>query len=201
MTISEKIMSERCYVFSHKHRQSIALNDVIYRAGSVSALSKFFGIPHQASYQWKKQGWVPESYSIRSCITLFRSYGCRASRSIFKEERMDSVVKISPQLRKFDVPAELRMILAWLLWRFKQFGNESEARKIPYWVDGTPRHRQQGSTFDRDRLTGRSRWTIFADLNCPKPVTIGPRVVAWVSEEIGEWIEARIQERGHPNAR
>ena len=51
------------------------------------------------------------------------------------------------------------------------------------------------------QLTGRSRSTIYADLNFPKPVRIGPRAVAWVSEEIDEWIEARIQERGHPNAR
>jgi|GEM_PF-1085930 len=59
MKISDKIASQQCYVFSHKLRQSIALNEVIYRAGSISVLSTFLGIPRQAVCRWQKQGWVP----------------------------------------------------------------------------------------------------------------------------------------------
>ena len=44
-------------------------------------------------------------------------------------------------------------------------------------------------------LTGLSRSTIYADPEFPKPVKIGPRAVAWVEQEIKEWIVARIAER------
>lgn len=44
-------------------------------------------------------------------------------------------------------------------------------------------------------LTGLSRSTIYADRNFPRPVKIGERSVAWVEEEIKEWIAARIADR------
>jgi prophage regulatory protein len=44
-------------------------------------------------------------------------------------------------------------------------------------------------------ITGLSRSTIYADANFPKPVKIGERAVAWVEDEIREWIDARIAER------
>jgi len=44
-------------------------------------------------------------------------------------------------------------------------------------------------------ITGLSRSTIYADPLFPKPVKIGERAVAWVEDEIREWIDARIAER------
>lgn len=44
-------------------------------------------------------------------------------------------------------------------------------------------------------ITGLSRSTIYADPNFPRPVKIGERAVAWVEEEIQEWVNARIAER------
>lgn len=45
-------------------------------------------------------------------------------------------------------------------------------------------------------ITGRSRSSIYADPEFPRPVKIGPRAVAWVEDEIHEWVRRRIQERG-----
>lgn len=44
-------------------------------------------------------------------------------------------------------------------------------------------------------LTGLSRSAIYADTEFPKSVKIGPRAVAWVEQEIADWIAARIRER------
>lgn len=44
-------------------------------------------------------------------------------------------------------------------------------------------------------ITGLSRSTIYADQTFPRPVKIGERSVAWVEEEIREWIDARIAAR------
>lgn len=44
-------------------------------------------------------------------------------------------------------------------------------------------------------ITGRSRSAIYADPDFPKPVKIGDRAVAWVEDEVREWIGARIEER------
>lgn len=46
--------------------------------------------------------------------------------------------------------------------------------------------------------TGRSRSAIYRDVELgifPKPVKIGARAVAWNSDEIDAWIEARLAER------
>ncbi|SEF90273.1 helix-turn-helix transcriptional regulator [Marinobacterium lutimaris] len=48
------------------------------------------------------------------------------------------------------------------------------------------------------KLTGLSRASIYRQIDegrFPKSVSIGGRSVAWVEEEINEWIEARIAER------
>ncbi len=66
---------------------------------------------------------------------------------------MASVRAIAPKIRALEVPEELRMVPAWLIWRFEQYPNESKPRKVPYWTDGTIRHGQQGSPTDRARLT------------------------------------------------
>jgi prophage regulatory protein len=44
-------------------------------------------------------------------------------------------------------------------------------------------------------ITGLSRSSIYADPSVPKPVKIGSRAVAWVEDEIREWVNTRIQER------
>lgn len=44
-------------------------------------------------------------------------------------------------------------------------------------------------------ITGLSRSTIYADANFPRSVKIGERAVAWVEDEIREWVDARIAER------
>ena len=44
-------------------------------------------------------------------------------------------------------------------------------------------------------ITGLSRSSIYADPSIPKPVKIGSRAVAWVEDEIREWVNTRIQER------
>lgn len=44
-------------------------------------------------------------------------------------------------------------------------------------------------------ITGLSRSTIYADPTFPRPVKIGERAVAWVEDEIREWVDARIAER------
>ena len=47
-------------------------------------------------------------------------------------------------------------------------------------------------------LTGYRRTAIYqkiAEGTFPAPVKLGPRAVAWVSEEIKEWMDARVTER------
>ena len=51
---------------------------------------------------------------------------------------------------------------------------------------------------DVEALTGLRCSTLYdlmAAGRFPKPVSIGPRAVAWVDTEIAEWQEARIAER------
>lgn len=51
------------------------------------------------------------------------------------------------------VPKALHDVQGWLLWRFELFTGEAKPRKVPYWVDGTRRHGEQGGPVDRSRLT------------------------------------------------
>ena len=44
-------------------------------------------------------------------------------------------------------------------------------------------------------LTGLSRSRLYADPSFPKSVKIGERAVAWVEDEIKEWVDARIAQR------
>jgi hypothetical protein len=59
----------------------------------------------------------------------------------------------APRPQDVRVPAPLRDMPYWLVWRFEQFTGEAKPRKIPYWADGTRRHGQQGAPSDRARLT------------------------------------------------
>ncbi len=51
------------------------------------------------------------------------------------------------------VPQPLHEVQGWLLWRFEPFIGEAKPRKVPYWVDGTRRHGEQGGPVDRARLS------------------------------------------------
>ena len=49
-----------------------------------------------------------------------------------------------------------------------------------------------------EKLTGKTRAGIYEDMAAgrfPKPVRMGPRAVAWLESEIGEWLESRVAER------
>ncbi len=46
--------------------------------------------------------------------------------------------------------------------------------------------------------TGYRRTSIYEEIaegTFPAPIKLGPRAVAWVSEEIEEWMDARVAER------
>ena len=59
----------------------------------------------------------------------------------------------APALQDMRVPAPLRDLPYWLMYRLEQFSGEAKPRKVPYWADGTRRHGTQGSPADLDRLT------------------------------------------------
>ena len=49
-----------------------------------------------------------------------------------------------------------------------------------------------------ESITGLSRSSIYDEMakeRFPKPVTIGPRAVAWVESEITQWQNQRIAQR------
>jgi hypothetical protein len=66
---------------------------------------------------------------------------------------VENVQPITPSVRAVQVPQPLHEVQGWLLWRFEPFIGEAKPRKVPYWVDGTRRHGEQGSPMDRARLS------------------------------------------------
>lgn len=57
-------------------------------------------------------------------------------------------------MSQFDrVPASLRAIPSWLVWRLTHIAGEKKPRKIPYYVNGAKRSGVQGSDEDRAQLT------------------------------------------------
>lgn len=66
---------------------------------------------------------------------------------------MANVSTIAPVVRRIEVPAELRSLQGWLMWRYEQFTGEEKPRKVPYWTDGVKRYGKQGGPVDRERLT------------------------------------------------
>jgi prophage regulatory protein len=46
-----------------------------------------------------------------------------------------------------------------------------------------------------ERITGKSRSSIYGDTTFPRPIKIGPRASAWVESEVYDWIESRIAKR------
>jgi len=66
---------------------------------------------------------------------------------------VQNVQPITPSVRTVQVPQPLHDVQGWLLWRFEPFIGEAKPRKVPYWVDGTRRHGEQGGPVDRARLS------------------------------------------------
>ena len=57
-----------------------------------------------------------------------------------------------PQPRSISVPAPLRGIKGWLLWKAEQTLGEKKPRKLAYYASGMKRHGEQGSEQERARL-------------------------------------------------
>ncbi len=52
------------------------------------------------------------------------------------------------------------------------------------------------------RRTGWSRSMIYKQFNCgefPKPIKLGTRAIAWVSDEVDAWIKQRIKDSKKAN--
>lgn len=48
------------------------------------------------------------------------------------------------------------------------------------------------AVLERTALSNTSLYRLIAKGEFPKPIKLGPRAVAWVEEDIQEWIESRI---------
>ncbi len=56
---------------------------------------------------------------------------------------------------------------------------------------------------ERERITGcpRSTWYwLQSKGEAPKPVPLGANTVAWIEQELFDWVQERISHRGEPNA-
>lgn len=51
-----------------------------------------------------------------------------------------------------NLPAHMRAMQQWLLWRFEKYEGDKKPRKVPYYVSGRKRRGAQGSAEDRDEL-------------------------------------------------
>lgn len=65
---------------------------------------------------------------------------------------MASVARIAPELRSLDAPDELKLLPAWLCWRYEQHPGEVKPRKVPVYAGGARRHGAQGTAADRRKL-------------------------------------------------
>jgi hypothetical protein len=59
---------------------------------------------------------------------------------------------VSPEDMRAALPAELRELRGWLLWRYEQVPANKERRKVPHYVSGGKRSGTNGSPKDRERL-------------------------------------------------
>lgn len=66
---------------------------------------------------------------------------------------MTPVATIKPHLSSVRCPTELRLLPAWLMWRYEQHDDEPKPRKVPYYANGQKRHGKQGAPDDRRSLT------------------------------------------------
>jgi len=65
---------------------------------------------------------------------------------------MSAVARISPELKRIDVPDDLKVLPAWLCWRAERHEGEVKDRKVPYWASGAKRSGAQGTAEDRAKL-------------------------------------------------
>ncbi len=50
-----------------------------------------------------------------------------------------------------------------------------------------------------EQKTGRRKSAIYADPTFPKPVKLGERASAWISNEVIAWMQARVAQRDVAN--
>jgi predicted P-loop ATPase len=55
-----------------------------------------------------------------------------------------------------NMPAQMRALPQWLVWRFETFDGDKKPRKVPYYTNGRKRRGEQGSDEDRQQLTAFS---------------------------------------------
>lgn len=65
---------------------------------------------------------------------------------------MSNVDRIRPDITQIEIPALLRGLKGWLVWRYEQRPGEAKPRKVPYYVGGG-RRGAHGTQDDRNRLT------------------------------------------------
>lgn len=51
---------------------------------------------------------------------------------------------------------------------------------------------RRGEVEKRTGLTTSTLYDMMARSEFPKPIRLGPRIVAWIEDEIQEWMDARI---------
>jgi primase-polymerase (primpol)-like protein len=51
-----------------------------------------------------------------------------------------------------NMPAQMRALRQWLVWRFETFEGDKKPRKVPYYTNGRKRRGEQGSDEDRQLL-------------------------------------------------
>lgn len=66
---------------------------------------------------------------------------------------MAAVQRIAPHIRDIHVPAALRDLRYWLVWRYETRPLDKKPRKVPYYPGGERRYGQQGTPSDLARLT------------------------------------------------
>jgi hypothetical protein len=64
-----------------------------------------------------------------------------------------AVNHITPHLAGMHVPAPLRALQSWLIWRYESIEGEKKPRKIPYYANGSRRFGVNGASQDRAQLT------------------------------------------------
>jgi hypothetical protein len=65
---------------------------------------------------------------------------------------VSNVDRIRPDITQIEIPAQLRGLKGWLVWRYEQRPGEAKPRKVPHYVGGG-RRGAHGTQDDRNRLT------------------------------------------------
>lgn len=62
-----------------------------------------------------------------------------------------------------NLPAAMRALDQWLVWRFETYPGDKKPRKVPYYVTGRKRRGEQGSDDDRAQLAGFAQARALVD--------------------------------------